>query len=357
MKRNRLTILIVLTALLLLAPVVRLALWAVPYDIESSRESVRLRNSLIASVGTAEDFSWTPEAIPQGFLVESGPIPDELSRAATGLMDALPADASNFDKALAIAGHMRSHKGRSDPIVSSTTETYRRIIQDGDGFCSDYTQVFNGLALASGIPVREWGAAFDGYGGQGHAFNEFYDFTLAKWVFIDAFGSFYVRDAKTESPLSGQEFRDYLLKFDTYEQARPFIELVPIVEANLGFQSLDGAYAYYRRGADQFYLYWGNNVFAYDTHPLINLASKVSRSAEQVVGILVGLHPDIKLIESRSNKGYIQNLFSLRDAFIFYLVAVGVLGTLLLVEVWYLFLTFRRGERTGPRSVRVPSSR
>src|SRR3546814_18005756 len=47
------------------------------------------------------------------------------------------------------------------PIFQSNTrETYEKIVGGEGGYCSDYTQSFNALALAAGLDVREWGFAW-----------------------------------------------------------------------------------------------------------------------------------------------------------------------------------------------------
>src|SRR3546814_14131094 len=93
------------------------------------------------------------------------------------------------------------------PIFQSNTrETYEKIVGGEGGYCSDYTQSFNALALAAGLDVREWGFAWADMA-NGHAFNEIWDPTLQKWVFIDSFVSFYVIDRASGIPLSSREFR------------------------------------------------------------------------------------------------------------------------------------------------------
>ena len=343
MWRNALKAAIALTAILLLAVVVRIGSWAVPHDLDSSKESVRLRNSLIADTVVFGATDWNLADMPSDFKLDTGPIPREMGEAWAELEKGLPSNVSDLDRALAISVHLRANATIDRPLVSNTVDSYRQMVQKGYGFCSDYTQVFNGMAFIAGLPVREWGLAFDGYGGAGHAINEFYDRSLGKWVFIDNHGSVYVRRVATGEVLSAMEYRSYLLIYDDYDAAKQEIELVPIVPDKLAFKSLEKTFAFHRRGAEQFYLVWGNNVFSYDANPFVRAASRVSRSAEQVVGIALGLLPEIRLILEPRTKSAVETLFALRDRFLIYVSAAVLLFVLLTIELGAYFYT-RKGH-------------
>ena len=158
---------------------------------------------------------------------------------------------------------------RGNAIQSDTRETFRRITENNEGYCSDFTQVFNGLALAAHLPVREWGLSFDGFSGDGHAFSEIYDPALNKWVFLDTFNSFYVVDPVTQIPLSVLEFREQLESNPTaLVGAVRFID-----EGAFGMKDAATAIDYYRRGTAQFFLWFGNDVFHYDQNPLVSFSS------------------------------------------------------------------------------------
>ena len=119
---------------------------AVPRDRQQSYESVRLRNSLLASVGAAEDFSWTPAEIPKTFHWEKMTAPDKFRALTTELL-ANAGDRSNFEKILIFARHLRARESNNSAISVSTVMAYDKIVKEGVGWCSDFTQVLNGLGV------------------------------------------------------------------------------------------------------------------------------------------------------------------------------------------------------------------
>jgi hypothetical protein len=201
-----------------------------------------------------------------------------------------------------------------------------RITTDGAGYCADYTQVYGAIGRAAGLSVREWGMSFDGYGGDGHAFNEVWDRSRGKWLFIDSFFSFYVTDPDGE-PLSATELRGHLLDGTTSE-----LQVVPINPARFGFKSPARALEYYRRGAPRFFLVWGNNALSYDAAPAVKAFSGVSRSAEQVAGIALGLHPRLVISRDFADPAAVAELVRLRVVMIVFLLGVVVAGVALLLH-------------------------
>jgi len=295
-------------------------------------EMTRFRNSLIASVGAPTDFVWAPDQAPPEFRQESLPAPAQLLRAADAHREA---DAVGTMQAL--VQHLRSLPKRRGPIQSNTLEAYRIIRAEGRGYCADYTQVFNGLAHAATLPVREWGMSFDRFSGDGHAFSEVYDTDSGQWVFVDPMHGFFVRDRATERPLSVLAFRERLAT----GTASASIEVVPIGDAFM-FDSGQEAIEYYRAGADQFYLWFGNDVFSYDNHVLVRLLGPVSRPLEQLAAIFSGVHPTIRILPTATNQSEIDALFALRFRTIALIVTAGVLGVLILVQLVRLVLAGRR---------------
>ncbi|MGH8501169.1 MAG: transglutaminase domain-containing protein [Gammaproteobacteria bacterium] len=294
-----------------------------------SEEAVRIRNSLIEASGNTADFEWTPAQVPQSFLQERKEAPAEFTAIARSILDPLPATASNFEKSLAIARHLMGGPFHGGGIMKRTHDTYLTMMNQGGGYCADFTQVFNGITLAAHIPVREWGMAFDGFSGDGHAFNEIYDEQYGQWVLIDSFYSLYFHDPESLRPLSALQVRKRLRK------SAEVLEAVPIVAEEFGFKSSAQAIDYYRDGADQFYLWWGNNVFTYDDHPLVGLAGSLSRAIEEGVAILVGVHPGIHIVETESNRERIRELLKMRDRFLALSAAGAALLLLLLAQCWF----------------------
>jgi len=252
-----------------------------------ARDLVKFRNSMIVKVGAPDVFDWRPATRPADFREEQAPAPAEI-REAVGAAVGSEARNSEFLTAIDLARHLAKNRQRgAPPIQQSTIETYREIVGKGQGYCADFTQVFNGLAHAAGLEVREWGMSFEGYGGNGHAFSEVFDRGRDQWVFIDSFYSFYVTD-HTGRPLAASELRDRLLTDSTD------LHVEPIVTEKFGFPSPERALDYYRRGAASFYMWWGNDVFTYDGNSIL-AHLKASRALQQLAGVALGVQPAMML--------------------------------------------------------------
>ena len=318
-----------LTAAALVAAAAYLASYAVP-----STEAVRIRNSMLAVPGVAADFDWRPPEVPPGFLQQSGAAPELFRQTAA----AVASEGSAFERAVSLVRDLDSGPEHGGPIQSSTLETFKTIRAKGQGYCADYTQVLNGLAWAAGIPVREWGLSFDGFGGWGHAFNEVYDRELGKWVMIDPFYAFWVRDTSTGTPLSAIEFRDRLRLANPLES----MQVMRLSPTAYDWTSDEKMLTFYRRGVDQFYLWWGNNVFDYDNQPLVRAVGPLSRSLEQLAAILVGVHPGIRILPTAGNGRMIEDLRHTRNEVLMLTALCTALFLLLAVE-WRLWRRARPG--------------
>jgi hypothetical protein len=290
-------------------------------SIHSGRDLVRIRNSLLVEVHQPAAYDWTPAQIPQDFLWERRAAPAPIAAAAAAIGATSPR-TDDFAEALAIATKLAQNKRSDKPIQSDTLTAYHMITERGLGYCADYTEVFLALAHASGIPVREWGAAFDAYGGDGHAFVEIYDRGRAQWIFIDPFYSFYVTAAGR--PLSVAELQNAL------RAPQSDVEVVPIVREKFGFKTAERALAYYRRGAERFYLWWGNNIFSYEHAPLVAHAAALSRSAEQVAAIFAGVQPKLVLATGNLDESALRGLERLRSLVLGVVVASATAGIALL---------------------------
>ena len=308
--------------------------FALLQEATDPREAVRLRNSLLASAGVPQDFSWTPTTTPASFLVNRDPPPESIMLAARQVVTA----TDGWSQGIQIATHLGQVSPRGGAIQSSTADTYRTMRTTGGGYCADYTQVFIGLATAAGLPVREWGLAFDGFGGDGHAIVEVYDESRAQWLMLDPFNSFYPADAVTGEPMSVLELRARLATPDPLATTR----IVRIVPAAFGFGDDANLVEYFQRGVDQFYLWWGSNVFSYERQPLVAAAGRVSRSAEQLVGIATGVHPGIRIYPTPGNRPLIAQLAGTRTHTLLYGAAILALGGLLCGQVWLLLRRHRR---------------
>jgi len=264
---------------------------------QDSIDAVRIRNAMVARLGTPEETEWRPDEVPTSFHWENQPPPRYFAEVVTSL---LPADAqqkSALSTAIGLARHLRESSRQGPPIQANSRETYEGIRAGKGGYCSDYTQSFNALALAAGLAVREWGFAWEDMA-NGHAFSEVWDPELQKWVFVDSFVSFYVVDRASGLPLSVLEFRDALLD----DPGAGGLEVVQIVPERFGFKSVDKALAWYRRGLPRLFLVLGNGVYSYDADPVIQMAEILPRSVEMVLAIVIGEHPRFLFVPRDGNR-------------------------------------------------------
>lgn len=253
---------------------------------EASIDAVRIRNAIVAELGQPADTDWQPDAVPPDYHWESLATPDYFTEVVRRVVPDKARTGPALTTALRLAGHLRKTSRDGQPIQANTRETYEKIVSGGGGYCSDYTQSFNALALAAGLQVRECGFTWEDMA-NGHAFNEVWAPEFGKWVFIDSFVSFYVVDAANGEPLSALEFRAMLMGGSEGTE----IEVVRIVPDRFGFETDSQVLAWYRRGVPRMFLLLGNGVFSYDANPVIQAAEVLPRSVEMVLAILLGEHP------------------------------------------------------------------
>lgn len=312
--------------------------------ITPSTEAVRVRNSLIFDVADMQTIQWTPSRYPTLFKLDTLSPPTLFQVAIARIERSETSYTADFDLALAIGKYLAVGKIKGGAIQSDTVSTFKTIMDEGTGYCADFTQVFNGLAHAATLPVREWGMSFDGFGGSGHAFNEVFDREMGQWIFIDTFYSFYVIDRISTLPMSALGFRDRLMDRSLWAS----IQVVPISDVRFGFKSEKHALEYYYRGVDEFYLWWGNNVFQYDDSSLVQWASKISRSTEQAIAILAGVHPQIRIPRLPENEAAVASLSKVKRKFLtLFSIEVIVFGALLvqLASYFHRKLLLRRSSR------------
>lgn len=309
-----------------------------PY-MRSSAELVRMRNALLLTDQTSVNFNWTPANVPASFQWERGPVDPFFAEIVDRLqLASLPGD---WERALAISRHLlgSSAKLKGGPVMSDLRETYRRIVTDGDGYCGDFVDVFLAIAVAAGMPVRAWAFSFDGFGGHGHIWAEVWNRELARWQLVDVFNNSYFTGA-SDTPLSAMELRKALLGGGEQVQRS---RLYPAGE--FGMRVEETAWNYYRRGLPEWYMWWGNNVFSYDRALLVRALGGVSRSLEQMGGILQGVHPAIRILAEPGNQAQRERVRQLRTH-LFAAALLGGAGSLaVLVCGSVLWRTRRRASR------------
>tara|TARA_R110002096_G_scaffold43479_23_gene117432 strand:+ start:4068 stop:5114 length:1047 start_codon:yes stop_codon:yes gene_type:complete len=291
----------------------------------SKENGTRVRNSFLVQTAGEQLLSLPPAALPADFQRERLPAPEYLVVKVDELIPPhTRGEIPEFEQSLILARHLIANKGKGKAIQGSVQEAYRLIRDQGRGYCADYSQVFTALALAAGIPVREWGLGFDGFG-RGHAFNDVYDTRLQQWVFIDSYHSLFVIDPASGRPLSTLEFQRRLLDDGNMQTYR----FVPIVAEKYRFHTAAEANDYYAKTAANFYLFWGNDVFSYDDDPVVRLLAPLSRPLEVLGAIASGAQPGIRVLELPGNARYIARLETIRQALVTALiVALALLITL-----------------------------
>jgi hypothetical protein len=288
--------------------------------------AVRLRNALSLAPSRPDDFGWTPETIPEDFRLEHRPTTPEFAEVVRALgADRLDGD---WPKALALAGHLTERSRDTGPIRSDLLTSYRRI-REGDGYCGDFVKVFLGLAHAAGLVARQWAFSFDGFGGHGHTFAEVFDRQRGKWLFIDVHNNFHVVRPSTGEPLSALEFRERLLAGSDDD-----LRLTPNGPGRPGFVHVHKALEYYRHGLPEWYLWWGNAVFAEDASPLARWAARLSGALGRLASILLGLQPRIRVLQTRDNAPQIESLVALRNHARVAIVLLVALTGVLLAQLW-----------------------
>lgn len=307
-----------------------------PY-LTSSTELVRLRNALVYE-SVPLDADWIPDQPPPGYRVESAKPYPSFSAAVSSKALTVPGD--DWQTALRIGRYLLQRVDEtsdSGPIKKGLEETHRLIVERGAGYCGDFVDTFTGLATAAGLHTRSWAFSFDGFGGHGHIFNEVWDRAAGRWLMIDVFNNYYVVDEQ-ERPLSALEFRDRLLGGGE-------IDWRPVSgDARPGFKYREKALDYYRRGAPEWYMWWGDNVFEYDSHPLVSRAGVLSRALEQGAAIAVGVHPGIRVLQSPDNVQARSALAGVRIHLLVVGVLLGVLCVVLLTS-WFGVRAARAARR------------
>jgi hypothetical protein len=306
--------------------------------LTDSAELVRMRNALLLDARESR-FDWTPATRPNDFAQETGPIDPAFAHRVA----ALPIDPSSADweRALVIARHLLENRQGSvgGAIQSDLESTYVEIRGTGGGYCGDFADVFTAMALAAGLDVRSWAFSFDGFGGRGHIFNEVWDGESGQWRMIDVFHNYYMTD-RDGGVLSAQAFRDHM-RSDPDEVQLQIIEPA----AKLVFVREDRARDFYHRGLDEWYLWWGNNVFTYDRAGLVRTLGRMSPSLEQIGGIVQGVHPQIRVLPDPANRRQLEALQGLGKRLWLALIlgVVGVSGAVTCAVGWKRARKVREG--------------
>ena len=329
-RRKLLLASIALNVALLLMLAAFLASMAVP-----ASEATRLRNALLLDVGTERDFAWTPAAVPPDYKAEHA-LPTAQYRDIV-LELGVEALAADWPKALKLAGHLTQNARDLGAIQADADTAYRGIVADGRGYCADFTQVYLGLAHAAGLFAREWGFSLDGFGGHGHAFIEVFDRQRGRWVWLDVYNNVHAVDRRTGEPLSALELRRSL------QGGMEAVVIQPNGPGRLGYKHTEKLVDYYRRGAAEWYLWWGNAVFSYDASKLVRAGQTFGAPAAQLTAIALGQHPRIKALPGPQNAAQLERMAALRVQ----LLLMTVVGILLVLSLAVELMLLRRWRESG----------
>jgi hypothetical protein len=320
-----------LLALLLLAP-----------HLGSSMEMVRLRNALMLAPGAAlapSAFDWRADELPADFAQEQGPVNTLYRHLARQLhLDAL---GSDWERVRVISQHLLSNpKLLGTPIQLRLDDTYWRILQDGTGYCGDFTRVFMALALAGGMEVRAWSFSLDGFGGHGHIWPEVWNRELQRWQLLDVFNNVYFARADGV-PLSALDLHQALAA------AEPGLRLLPLApRARPGYSEEAKAWDYYRSGLSGWYMAWGNAVFGYDQALLVRSLEPLSHALTQLGGIAQGQVARIHILADAHNAPQVVALQQLRERLLVSAALALVALAAIAGAAVGLMLQWRRGVTT-----------
>ena len=266
-------------------------------------EAARLRNALLLRREDDVDFSWTPDTVPADFRTERLPASTEYA----GIVQSLGVREMrlDWDKARTLAAHLVMHAADKGPIQSDLSTTYRRM-QQGYGYCADFVKVYLGLAHAAGLFARQWAFSFDGFGGHGHTIVEVFDRQRTRWIFVDVFNNFHAIDTMSGDVLSALDFRDFAIG------RREGVAMRPNGPGRPGYIHEAKALDYYRRGAPEWYMWWGNAVFSFYAHPLVRAAGRVSRSVAHLIALVIGLYPKMQIYPVTENREQTRRMLKLR---------------------------------------------
>jgi hypothetical protein len=285
-------------------------------------QAVRVRNAFLIQRRGPESFAWTPENVPPDFRVEHRPPPKVIDEAVA--VAKVRAASGDWEQALALVTMLVSHWTRIGPIRSDLTRTYALIVA-GVGYCSDYVRVYLAAASAIGLFCRQWAFSFDGFGGHGHTCVEIYDRQRGRWIFVDVFNNVYAVLAGNSEPISVLQLRGALL-------AKIPVEFRRAGPGPLGWEHFDKLLDYYRRGASQWYLWWGNDVVTRESAGLAGALSPISARLSHRVSSAFHLPPLVPVMTAE-NEHAVRRMERLRRQVVGTALVVLVLAVVLVLQI------------------------
>lgn len=287
-------------------------------------QAVRVRNAFLLRRGREDDFSWTPTTVPNDFRSERMLAPNAIRRAVEST-DAAKL-AGDWPRALVLVQMLVQHSQHEGGIRADLATTFQGIVA-GYGYCADYVRVYLAAASSAGLFCRQWAFSFDGFGGHGHTVVEVYDRERSRWAFLDVHNNVYAVLAGTDAPIDALELRRALLGNPAT------IEFRRAGPGRLGFPHFDKLLDYYRRGANEWYLWWGNDVIARDSGTVAKALSRISGRLGHRLASALGNLPSLVAMVTATNEIQIQQMEALRSRVRIALAMVAVLAAVLVSQL------------------------
>lgn len=334
------------SALLLLIALLSLA----PYLL-SSTEMVRLRNAWLLIDGPTPDFRFTPANMPADFLTEQR-APEPVFVAAVQALK-LQDLATDWDRAVRINEHLLARINYdTGGNQNDLKQSYRDVTERGLGYCADLVRAFTALANAAGLSTRMWAFSFDGFGGHGHVWVELWNRERGRLELLDVFDNVYFTQTGSDLPLSALAFRAALLERPDSLHMHKIAAKAP-----LAYVHPEKAWAYYRRGLPEWYMWWGNNPHSYDQAALVRALMPLSYTLSQLGGMAQGLFPGLRVLATADNQPQLQALrrLKLQLQLVAGAVALASAGLLLSMLAWRRALA-RAADAGRPGAMAKPAA-
>ncbi|MEO6065617.1 MAG: hypothetical protein ABIP49_07570, partial [Lysobacterales bacterium] len=233
---------------------------------------------------------------------------------------------SDWKRARELVTMLVRHWTHEQPIRADLATTYRGIV-GGGGYCADYVRVYLACAVTAGLFCRQWAFSFDGFGGHGHTFVEIFDRQHRRWAFIDVHNNVFATCTGDETPL------DALSLWRALTEAPASVEFRRVGEGRLGFRHFDKLLAYYLRGADEWYLWWGNDVISREHRSMYSVVSRVSGQFGHRFRSVVGHLPAIVVLSTPENEAKIARMLRLRRLALAAALVAAVSVVMLVIEL------------------------
>lgn len=298
------------------------AVWLATLTLPAAR-ALRARNAFLLRRGAPEDFAWTPARVPDGFRCELAAPPADIAKAVDA--SGMTRIEGDWARALALVGMLVRHAKADVPIRADLATTYAGIVAGG-GYCADYVRVYLAAAAAAGLFCRQWAFSFDGFGGHGHTVVEVWDRERACWAMLDVHNNVYAVRAGTQLPLDALAVRDMLLT------APEMLQFRRAAQGRLGFVHAPKLLDYYRRGAHEWYLWFGNDVVTRERSGVARALAPLSGRLAHRVASAFGRLPPLVVATSPDNLPAVARMESLRRRVKLAVTVLTALAALLLLQ-------------------------